>query len=450
MSSPFENIHSPLRKGPPPHKKLSNEELLKKVMTLAMVEDSGDALKRAIDIASNLMNSNDVTLWVIDTEQPHKLKCRASHKTVAKYTSRDYSLKKSGGKYHSLTSWVFNKGKPLCLKNVHDRKERSRKCPDAVWTYNRTDNSPNNVRPTMLVPLNSVADPKKKIGVIRIGSRNIQSPFSNTDQQLLEAFSEYLSFVLGLLDVRQLLPTPHLGLIERYKQPLKKDITVLYLDLAGFTTFAEQILESNAEQIVETLNCFFNIAVPVVYKFHGTIDKFVGDGLIAIFNAYTDCEEHSLKAVKCALEIRKCFNIFKSKFVKMLFDEFDRKIDKKHFSLGLKIGVTTGAVTVGAMGATKFEDSDGHTKRRVDFTVIGQVVNLGARLISDVPQELKGRNHSDFSKTPLILVTSETRKGLNEMFKDEKHLVSIRGAGPEGVEERNVYEIKALKRGFSK
>jgi len=79
------------------------------------------------------------------------------------------------------------------------------------------------------------------------------------------------------------------ALIEKFSTPALKSITMMYVDLKGFTAFCGSVLGNKADQIINTLNCFFSSAVPCVLEYGGTIDKFQGDGFIALFNAYQDC-----------------------------------------------------------------------------------------------------------------------------------------------------------------
>lgn len=138
----------------------------------------------------------------------------------------------------------------------------------------------------------------------------------------------------------------------------KQEVTVLFVDLSGFTPLSESL---PPEQLVEILNEYLELVIRIVYKFEGTIDKFIGDAVMVIFNAPIPVEKHELKAVAAALEIQ-------SDLVS-LSDLIEARFDQK---ISASIGINTGEVVLGNIGALN----------RVEYAAIGDNVNIAARLQS--------------------------------------------------------------------
>jgi adenylate cyclase len=130
----------------------------------------------------------------------------------------------------------------------------------------------------------------------------------------------------------------------------RKDATVLFSDIRNFTSYSEKV---EPEEVIDMLNSYLNTQAEVVKNNGGDIDKFVGDELMAVFKGKSMVE----KAVKCSVEIQKKIAVMNKK-------------NKKNIEVG--IGINAGPMVMGAMGS----------KDRMDYTVLGDNVNLGARLCS--------------------------------------------------------------------
>ncbi|MEI6631620.1 MAG: adenylate/guanylate cyclase domain-containing protein [bacterium] len=171
-------------------------------------------------------------------------------------------------------------------------------------------------------------------------------------QWIKHAFSHYLSQEV----ISQLLNDPtklKLGGERRM-------ISVLFSDIRGFTTFSES---HQPEEVVAMLNEILTEQVKVVFKYNGTLDKFVGDELMAFFGAPGDMhlKTHASVAVKTAIEIQAKLKALQEKWA-----------HEKKEPLHIGIGINTGDMVVGNMGSLE----------RMDYTVIGDNVNLAARLCS--------------------------------------------------------------------
>lgn len=171
------------------------------------------------------------------------------------------------------------------------------------------------------------------------------------------AFSQYLSPEL----VSQLVKNP-----EKLKLGGEsKDLTLLFCDIRGFTSMSET-LKDNPEHLTTIVNMLLTELTGVVMKHGGTIDKYMGDALMAFWNAPLDDPKHKENAILAAVELQKSMKTVNEKL-----SEFTRtqNLDGVPF-MRVGVGVSSGLVTVGNMGSLQ----------RFNYSVIGDAVNLAARL----------------------------------------------------------------------
>jgi adenylate cyclase len=134
----------------------------------------------------------------------------------------------------------------------------------------------------------------------------------------------------------------------------RQEVTVLFADIRNFTAMAEPL---PPEQVVEVLNAFFTEMVDLVFQHQGTLDKYLGDGLMAVFGVPLPLAGAATRAVECALAMQR-------RLAKM-------QAQGRTPIRGMRIGVNTGEAIVGNIGSV----------RRMDFTIIGDTVNVAARLL---------------------------------------------------------------------
>ena len=165
------------------------------------------------------------------------------------------------------------------------------------------------------------------------------------------------------------------------------EVTVMFVDIRNFTGIAER---SEAREVVATINRLFERAVPVIHAHDGHVDKFVGDGLLAVFGAPRRQEDHADQALSAAVEI-----------VREVADEFGDE-------LSIGVGLNSGAVVAGNVGGGG----------RLEFSVIGDVVNVAARV------EAATRETGD-----AILVSEHTRGLLRQegVELQEREAVPLKG-----------------------
>ncbi len=140
----------------------------------------------------------------------------------------------------------------------------------------------------------------------------------------------------------------------------RKEMTFMFMDIIGFTPISEHYMQQdNPEGLVELINKFLDMQTKIILNNSGTIDKYMGDCIMSFWNAPLDCPNHADMAVKSALEVLNA--------TKELNEEL-KPLNLPPINIG--IGISTGECIVGNMGS----------ELRFDYSVIGDAVNLGARL----------------------------------------------------------------------
>jgi len=231
------------------------------------------------------------------------------------------------------------------------------------------------IRAAMCVPL--VAH-DKVFGIMHLDTRERVGAFNEKDLQLLKAIANQTAIAIeNARLVRQIeeeaktrgqlsrfLP-PHVveEMVQGKGRPIKKggrevEASVVFCDIRGFTSFSESV---GPTEVVELLNDYFERLVDVVFKRHGVLDKFIGDALMASWGAIEEAATHDPvhECVAAAIEFRDTIR------------EFNREREDLGLRpVGMGVGVNTGRLVAGYMGS----------KRRLEFTVIGDAVNTASRI----------------------------------------------------------------------
>jgi adenylate cyclase len=238
------------------------------------------------------------------------------------------------------------------------------------------------IRAAMCVPLWSG---EKIIGVLQVDTPFHAGTFNEKDLDLLVAIANYTAVAVERLRYAKTVEFERevRGRLERYHSPAViesivkaapgsgdagvgrmklAEATVLFADLAGFTPVSEKI---SPQEVAEMLEGYFTHAVEAIFEAGGTLDKFIGDCVMAFFGAPVAQEDHARRAVRAALRIQKeqaALNAGRSR----------RGLP----ALQVRIAIQSGPVMVGDVGSRK----------RVDYTVLGNTVNVAARLESAVAE----------------------------------------------------------------
>ena len=213
-------------------------------------------------------------------------------------------------------------------------------------------------------------------------------------QQIRKQFEKYL-------DPRQV------AILVKNPEKLKlggerKEMSFLFMDIVGFTPISEHYKnKDDPEGLVEVINDYLNRMSKIVLKNGGTIDKYMGDCIMAFWNAPLECSNHAEMAVKtsieCAVETDKIKAEFKAKGLP---------------DINIGSGVNTGICIVGNMGS----------EMRLDYSVIGDAVNLAARL------EATTRNYKDKNgKVTPVLYSSFTKEKLTNIKSIEVDKIKVKG-----------------------
>ncbi|PRP91773.1 Adenylate cyclase 1 [Enhygromyxa salina] len=230
------------------------------------------------------------------------------------------------------------------------------------------------IRSTMAVPL-LVAD--QLVGAFHVDSMLASGAFADKDLLLFSGIATQAAIAIQNFRLAkkieheaatraefQRLLSPNLvdeivsGALTLDQAGANREVTMLFADIRGFTSMSER---HTPEEMVETLNDYFEFMVDVLFKHGGTLDKYVGDELIGLFGAPVELPDAPVRAVRCALDMLKAL------------EEFNRtRASEGKEEIRIGIGINSGPVIAGAIGSS----------RTLQYTVIGDAVNVAARLCS--------------------------------------------------------------------
>lgn len=180
----------------------------------------------------------------------------------------------------------------------------------------------------------------------------------------LKASDEQISREVAIRnDLRRYLPSNLVEDVIARKRSLalggdRRDVTIVFADVVGFTSLAER---QPAEHVVNLLNELFTILTEIVFRHGGTVDKFVGDCVMAVWGATDDQPDHALRAVRAARDMLRWLEVGNELW-----------LERFGFKIELAIGINSGEAVVGNLGS----------ESRMEYTAIGDVVNVAARLES--------------------------------------------------------------------
>jgi adenylate cyclase len=227
------------------------------------------------------------------------------------------------------------------------------------------------VRSVMCAPLLAK---NRALGVLYLDCRELVNTFSTDDLDLLNAIAVTTSMAVdNALTHDQLLKEalaraaygrfmPHHVIDEILKNPgtlslggNNQLVTVLFSDVRGFTAISGSL---PPETVVQLLNRYFAEMTPIIFEHHGVLDKYMGDGLMALFGVPYEDQDGARNAVSAAIVMQR-------RIVKLNEELEARGLP----AIQIGVGINTGRVTVGYIG----------TEQRTDYTAIGDAVNLSAR-----------------------------------------------------------------------
>jgi class 3 adenylate cyclase len=204
-------------------------------------------------------------------------------------------------------------------------------------------------------------------------------------EQIKDAFRRYVSRQVA----EEIFKNP-----DQYIETLqgsRRKVTILFADIRGFTPLTERL---PAEEVVLLLNEVLTVMTKIIFKYEGTVDKFIGDSIMAVFGAPMAHDDDTDRSIHAAVEIQKS-----------ILEMSAQKKKKDHEIIKVGIGINTGEVVVGNIGA----------KVRLDYTVIGGSVNIANRL-----QEVAGGDE--------IIISEDVFKETKVPYKfSESMLIKVKG-----------------------
>lgn len=185
----------------------------------------------------------------------------------------------------------------------------------------------------------------------------------------------------------------------------RREVTVLFCDIRGFTPLAERLAP---EEVVRVLNDFYTLMIETTFKHDGTLDKFLGDAVMAVFGAPIPFPDHAARSIRTALDMQAGIKGLNERRLAAGLDTFE-----------VGIGLSLGEVVAGTVG----------TEERMEYTVIGDSVNLAARLQAE-------------AKAGTILVSRRTYERVHDLV-EAMALGALKVKGKE--EHVEVYQVTGLK-----
>jgi adenylate cyclase len=269
------------------------------------------------------------------------------------------------------------------------------------------------IRSALCVPLWEKQD---VLGVIYIDNLLQSHCFTSDDIDLLGAFANQVAIRIKQDELFNELNKEALlrGNLERFHSPDvvemivsrggvdfvvdERDITVLFADIQNFTTLSEK---NSPSRIAQMLNEFFENSTQIIFEHKGSVNKYIGDEIMAIFGAPFDQPEHAINATRCAMKIIQSV-------ISQKGDDILR--------YNVRIGVNSGMVVAGNIGS----------KKRIEYTVLGDTVNIASRI-------------SKFGETNQIVIGEQTYQSIKPYGIPVKDLGLIQLKGKE--KEIKVYQV---------
>ena len=164
----------------------------------------------------------------------------------------------------------------------------------------------------------------------------------------------------------------------------RKQVTILFVDVLGFTSLSEQ---RDPEEVHGFMTRAFELMLAEVHRYEGTVNQFLGDGIMALFGAPVAHEDHAQRAVRAALGIRKVMQEYE--------DQLRRRLG---ITFQIRQGLNSGLVVVGGIGSDL----------RMDYTAVGDTTNVAARLQQreELEEAARGCGHDSSANLSAIAVSS--------------------------------------------
>jgi adenylate cyclase len=230
------------------------------------------------------------------------------------------------------------------------------------------------IRSTMTLPLLYA---NELLGIMHLDSLFTSNAFTEKDLQICTGMAQQAAISIQnarlasriereaqtRAQISRLIPPSVVEQVVKGELTIEKggrltEVTMLFSDIRGFTTMSDG---RPAQEIVNTLNEYFEVMVDILFKYSGTLDKFVGDEIIGLFGAPISIEDAPFKAVASAIAMLQAL------------EEFNRtRAAENQAPIRIGIGINTGNVITGSIGST----------RALQYTAIGDAMNVASRLVN--------------------------------------------------------------------
>lgn len=258
------------------------------------------------------------------------------------------------------------------------------------------------IRSAMCVPL---WNRERVIGAVQVDSGIHIGSFTEEDLDLLTALANFAAVAVERAQLSEKIEQERKirGKLERYHSPAVIDeivkgaasavadeseiksveVSILFADICGFTSISET---KKPEEVSEFLSHFFSCAVEAIFAHGGTLDKFIGDAVMAFFGAPIKQPDHAERAVRAGLTMRSLVEQWNAERVQAGLPR-----------VNIRVGINSGPAVAGNVG----------TEKRVDYTVLGSSVNIASRLESGV------------AKPGQVVISQNTYDQVSTMFRTE-------------------------------
>lgn len=233
------------------------------------------------------------------------------------------------------------------------------------------------IRSAMCVPL---WNRQRVIGAVQVDSPIHIGRFTEEDLDLITALANFAAVAIERAQLAEKIEQERKirSKMERYHSPAvideivkgvisadetdirNADVSILFADISGFTSVSET---KKPEEVASFLSNFFSAAVDAIFAYGGTLDKFIGDAVMAFFGAPIPQEDHADRAILAGIMLQERVQLWN-----------DERVQQGLPQVMIRIGINSGPAVVGNVG----------TEKRVDYTVLGSSVNIASRLESGV------------------------------------------------------------------
>jgi adenylate cyclase len=278
------------------------------------------------------------------------------------------------------------------------------------------------IRSAMCAPL---WNKEQVIGIIHVDSPMLTNCFTLNDLDLLTALANYAAVAVERARLNQkivaeekkrerlgrfLSPQVTARILATSESqgvalgvPEAKEVSVLFADIVGFTTMSEKMSPAAVSLL---LNDYFSRMTDIIFKYEGTLDKYIGDAIMAVWGAPLDMADHEVRSIKAALEMRDALESFNAE-------------RKEGPTIRIRIGINSGKAVAGELGGIN----------KKEYTVLGDTVNIASRLESSV------------AKPMTVVIGENTYNAVKEQFQ-------CRSMGPATLKGKErtveVYEVLGL------